>query len=100
MRKTAYIEINLHKDVDSDDMEFAEEQNLSSNNCETARNSDDSKELLSFEYHVLYHLNYAVPYLCFNATKSSKFGQSGPVSIEFVHELFYFDCRWFDDDIR
>lgn len=29
-------------------------------------------QLIKFEYHVLYHISYAVPYLCFNAYKSSK----------------------------
>lgn len=29
------------------------------------------QQLIRFEYHVLYHISYAVPYLCFNAFKSS-----------------------------
>lgn len=33
-------------------------------------------QLIKFEYHVLYHISYAVPYLCFNAYKSSMFENS------------------------
>lgn len=35
-------------------------------------NHSRKEELIKFEYHVLYHLSYAVPFLCFNAYKSSK----------------------------
>lgn len=77
LRKTAFVELCLHRDAELDDMEFAEEQSLSNDSppisCgKPVTKSDESRELLSFEYHVLYHLSYAVPYLCFNATKSSK----------------------------
>lgn len=33
-------------------------------------NNVNNSMLMNFEYHVLYHLSYAVPYLCFNANKS------------------------------
>lgn len=77
LRKRAYVELCLSEDVESEDVEFAEEEMLSPVNCESVSNLDSSKQLLSFEYHVLYHLSYAVPYLCFNATKSSELEQSG-----------------------
>lgn len=34
---------------------------------------EGEKQILKFEYHVLYHLSYAVPYLSFNAYDSSNF---------------------------
>lgn len=58
-------------------MDFAAELMMSLDstlgNGDASGNLSDSKELLSFEYHVLYHLSYAVPYICFNANKSSEF---------------------------
>lgn len=71
------VEIDWATDGETVDTDFAEELDLATGKCEI---STHSKELLSFEYHVLYHLNYAVPYLCFNAHKSSEFG-----SINTIH---------------
>lgn len=34
---------------------------------------NDTKILIKFDYHILYHMSYAVPYLCFNAFKSGNF---------------------------
>lgn len=31
---------------------------------------DEIVTLVKFEYHVLYHISYAVPYLCFTGIKS------------------------------
>ncbi|XP_031619713.1 ubiquitin-like-conjugating enzyme ATG10 isoform X2 [Contarinia nasturtii] len=49
---------------------FEEEDYLSFESPSQASNSI-TKQLLKFEYHVLYHISYAVPYLCFNAYKSN-----------------------------
>lgn len=51
---------------------FEEEDGLSvDSSCEVSSNPI-AEQLLRFEYHVLYHISYAVPYLCFNAYKCSK----------------------------
>lgn len=39
----------------------------------TAKCVPSNLELLRFEYHVLYHISYGVPYLSFNAYKSGSF---------------------------
>lgn len=38
----------------------------------TAKDISTNDEPLSLEYHVLYHMSYAVPYLSFNAYKSGR----------------------------
>lgn len=48
------------------------DQNISETACESSANCTQC-QLIKFEYHVLYHISYAVPYLCFNAYKSSTF---------------------------
>lgn len=74
------------------------------------------KQLIKFEYHVLYHMSYAVPYLCFNAHKSSRFLyikslNFNRISIdnptEFNYFFFFFQiknlvlfCRWITFDAR
>lgn len=54
--------------------EFQEEIELSFESpSEIAINRSNREQLVKFEYHVLYHISYSVPYLCFNAYRSSKF---------------------------
>lgn len=45
------------------------------------------QELMTFEYHILYHLSYAVPYLSFNAHKCGRFRMKGRVAVEETHRL-------------
>lgn len=49
---------------------FEEESNLAYE--EKSSGKTPTNEPIQFEYHVLYHISYAVPYLCFNAYRSSK----------------------------
>lgn len=48
---------------------FTEDSNESVDNLQK---HEKCQRLIKFEYHVLYHLSYAVPYLCFNAHDSSE----------------------------
>lgn len=64
-------ERNGHK---SQENEFQEEIGLSFESpSEIALNRSNREQLVKFEYHVLYHISYSVPYLCFNAYRSSKY---------------------------
>lgn len=64
-------ERNGHK---SQENEFQEEIGLSFESpSEIVLNRSNREQLVKFEYHVLYHISYSVPYLCFNAYRSSKF---------------------------
>lgn len=64
---------------------FEEENGLSFESpSEVPLNRIVKEQPIKFEYHVLYHLSYAVPYLCFNAYKSSKF------SVRIVSNLLIF----------
>lgn len=38
----------------------------------TAERQSGVLQLMNFEYHLLYHISYGVPYLAFNAYKSSE----------------------------
>lgn len=68
-------ESNLKINGQLDNNSGFEEENCLSYETQSSvgTNHDHSKELVKFEYHVLYHISYAVPYLCFNAYKSSNF---------------------------
>lgn len=66
-------ERNGHK---SQENVFQEEIGLSFESpSEIALNCSNREQLVKFEYHVLYHISYSVPYLCFNAYRSSNFIQ-------------------------
>lgn len=54
---------------------------------ETVNHDAKPKQLIKFEYHVLYHMSYAVPYLCFNAHKSSRFSKLRNTEIELKHGI-------------
>lgn len=72
MTKTKTIQVEKR----SKSTEFSEqlfEELISDKDDGQQSSSTESKELLRIEYHVLYHISYAVPYLCFNAYTSSKF---------------------------
>lgn len=65
----------IENSIDALDNNFDEESNLSQDSqmVDSLLKQDPNERLIKFEYHVLYHLSYAVPYLCFNAFDSSKF---------------------------
>lgn len=54
--------------------------------CESSGNGSRGQPI-KFEYHVLYHISYAVPYLCFNAYKSS----TASLPIHHIFVRFQFD---------
>lgn len=59
-------------DNESDNFTDYMNQNSAESACESSADCSQT-QLIKFEYHVLYHISYAVPYLCFNAYKSSRF---------------------------
>lgn len=66
---------NLQNSMEAVDNDFDEESNLSPDpqTVNSSPSQDHNDRLIKFEYHVLYHLSYAVPYLCFNAFHSSEY---------------------------
>lgn len=54
----------------------------------TAKDISTNVEPLSFEYHILYHMSYAVPYLSFNAYKSGRY-MSHSYSYDFDGSCLY-----------
>lgn len=68
--KTQSISLSLDGGMNEEQNAFEEDLQLS---FETPVNHCHNEQLIKFEYHVLYHISYAVPYLCFNAYKSSMF---------------------------
>lgn len=63
---SSHLNENQEKFTDYMDQYLSETASESSANCSQC-------QLIRFEYHVLYHISYGVPYLCFNAYKSSMF---------------------------
>lgn len=80
LRKQVTIEINVKNDSkntdgsleieDSENEPIELEEDTGKYQNETV---NDPKILIKFDYHVLYHLSYAVPYLCFNGFRSGNF---------------------------
>lgn len=68
-KNSLQLEIDENNGKNDEIYEFEEENRLS---FASPTNPTPKKQLIKFEYHVLYHMSYAVPYLCFNGYKSSK----------------------------
>lgn len=66
---------NLENSIEAVNNDFDEESNLSpdAQMVDPLPSQNHNERLIKFEYHVLYHLSYAVPYLCFNAFNPSEF---------------------------
>lgn len=77
--KTQSKELNLIESTDElkeheiKEIDFSDEDNHLFESSSEAPSNHSHQQLIRFEYHVLYHISYAVPYLCFNAYKSSMF---------------------------
>lgn len=69
--KKFVTEINFEEEEQSDDVDFEEDIAIVHNDFKSTLTN--IKELVSFDFHVLFHLSYGVPYICFNVYKSSKF---------------------------
>lgn len=75
--KTNFVLLTIDKVADDDNgkdaSDFKEQDQLSyESSSDVGLNHDANTQLIKFDYHVLYHINYGVPYLCFNAHKSSR----------------------------
>lgn len=75
--KIQSIALNTNKpsdepnDNDSIECDFEEVNNYMVDASSEPPINQSDRQLIRFEYHVLYHISYGVPYLCFNAFKSS-----------------------------
>lgn len=67
LRQAVSLLGNLPNDLDIDVDEEA-----FGNDSATVECTPSDLQTLNFEYHILYHISYGVPYLSFNAYKSSK----------------------------
>lgn len=70
MKKNVIAEVDLIAKDQTGEVSFSEDDDVAESVTNT--HCDGRKELVSLEFHVLYHLSYAVPYICFNVHKSSK----------------------------
>lgn len=81
-------ETNESSENDGNDLKEDDLLSYESPAKETFDHDAKPKQLIKFEYHVLYHMSYAVPYLCFNAHKSSRFSRlSQHILIEFPSKI-------------
>lgn len=70
MRKKVIAEVDLIANDRADEVSFSEDDDVAE--IVTNTHCGGRKELVSLDFHVLYHLSYAVPYISFNVHKSSK----------------------------